>query len=757
MKPLTWNRSLRSWTLAVGVTAGWYGEVLMLPQNQTVAHAADGVAAASVEEATKILDLRKISLPDGAVITDGSHAVMMNYETKAGLKEAFQFQQQQLLKQGFKELAGTQREATYCMGSFTKNGFTVSLMSYPDMTNPAQAVTRVFITHFGNVPAEQVPVIKESKRVLVSPGGANYSTPLKAAEAAAATRKVLTAAGWEPYGSNPIPPESEVQTYKLNAIRLTAYIAPAPDQGPLKGSGMMINYSLQLMSADIPAPEDAEQVGFSDSIKTLNFETASEFADVATFYQQRLAKSGWKPTTDELIEQKDRFDQPTASQVFRNAANDMLVLDLQRRSDKTVAKVAHLTATEFAAVEQKQKAAAEKLVAERKAREEQMAARASNKKSKTEKPAKTDDGLPDIEATANAAIADALKGTGISIKLGKEAAPAKTKPNAALEAAKAEAAKKIKNASKDTPANEPKTEGKPQKDLASLAPRDNAGQITLDDKDFELKHATAYEMKRRGQAVTKVILSSKPLKQSALLAALKEKGNDEDFNLPEPSVTIELDERDRPNSMSLRADRKSLGVSSSNLVGEAVVAEGRARGSFKMNKDGEFFDTRYRASLSFDVPVLTKDSKPAKQLTDAPKLETIGKMLADGKTIKLANVVAYETKVFDERRVAIFFTEKPINLAKLKDSLKKNGTDDGLFEVQPQVKVEIDKNDRPAMMRLWVNNVSLNSNADLVGDVIIEDGRARGTVKLGKPAEFFDKEYSFELTFDVDVILLPSE
>lgn len=512
-----------------------------------------------------------------------------------------------------------------------------------------------------------------------------------------------------------------------------------------------------MMSADIPAPADAQQVGFADSTKTLNFESAHEFKDVAAFYQQRLAKNGWKSTTPEVVEQSDRFNQPAATLMFRNSANDVLSLEMQRRDDKTVATVAHLTAMEFAAIEQKQKAAAEKFVAERKAREEQMAAKAATKKPKSEQPTKSDDGLPDIEATANAAIADALKGTGISIKLGKEGTPSKTKPNAALETAKAEAAKKIKNKSKESPASEPKSDDQPKKDLSSLAPRDNAGEITLDDKSFELKHATAFVMTRGDQRVTKVVLSGKPLKQSALIEALKSKGDDENFNVPEPSVTIELDERDRPSSMSLHADRKSLGVSSSNLAGEAVVAEGRARGSFKMKKDGEFFDTRYRAALSFDVPVLTKDSKPAKQLTDASKLETSGKMLADGKTIKLANVVAYEMKVFDEKRVAIFFTEKPVNLAKLKESLKKMGNDDGLFEVQPQVKVEIDKNDRLAMMHLWVNNVSLNSNADLVGDVIVEDGRARGTVKLGKPAEFFDKEYSFELTFDVDVIPLPSE
>ena len=112
--------------------------------------------------------------------------------------------------------------------------------------------------------------------------------------------------------------------------------------------------------------------------------------------------------------------------------------------------------------------------------------------------------------------------------------------------------------------------------------------------------------------------------------------------------------------------------------------------------------------------------------------------------ISLPSVVAYQVKVFDNVRTAIFFTEKPINLEKLKSSLAKDGTDSGVFESQSQVKVEIDKEDRPAMMNLYSDGASLNSNSELIGDVVVEDGRARGTVKLGKPSEFIGKKFSFD-------------
>ena len=208
--------------------------------------------------------------------------------------------------------------------------------------------------------------------------------------------------------------------------------------------------------------------------------------------------------------------------------------------------------------------------------------------------------------------------------------------------------------------------------------------------------------------------------------------------------------------MSLAANQSLGSTGSSGLKGEAIVEGGRARGSIAMTEPKSFFDHTIIGEISFDVPLLTRDSVPAKRLTDAKKLENSGKLLIDDKPVILASVVAYEVKVSDGKQTAILFTEKPINLSKLKESLAKDGSDSGLFEFQSQVKVSIDKEDRPVMMNLYSDGASLSSNSSMVGDVVIEDGRARGTVKLGKPSEFFGKTFSFEITFDVDVMLLPA-
>jgi len=72
-------------------------------------------------------------------------------------------------------------------------------------------------------------------------------------------------------------------------------------------------------------------------------------------------------------------------------------------------------------------------------------------------------------------------------------------------------------------------------------------------------------------------------------------------------------------------------------------------------------------------------------------------------TSKLANVVVDEAKVFDEKRTVMFITAEPINLEKLKASLAKDDTDDGLLEFQPRFRLTIAEHDRVTGMSLWID------------------------------------------------------
>lgn len=848
MQRTTWRNNVGACLAAGGLSilAGFESDRLDR-HNRLFAAEDSAKVAATVEEAVKVLDLRTIALPDGAVVEGVRTVGMANYELKADPKKAFQIQQQQLVKLGWKELPGSMAEATYGTGQFQKSNFVVSV-STTESGKPG--LSRVSIINFGNLRPGKLPVVKGAKSLFTNEATAMYVTDAKVADAAQATRKLLLDAGWEPFGSNSSP-DNEMLTFKRNAVQVSAFIGVAPAQG---GKTSIMLSTLQL-SADIPAPTNAEQLHYVDMQKTLRFESPDEYADIAKFYHQALGKRGWKPTTENLITGTDNFKRPIGTQVFRNAAKEMITLDLQTRGDKAEVKLTHLTAEEFAAAEQRAKEAAQKLVAER----EKAAA-----KTPAKKPMPTDD-TPSIEDIANKAIADALGGKGTKaakggkdkvgipipdkakkvsqtgdnvlqikvaagkgqaaaefirdqlvaaewkvdddadiddtsgnvtfkkgsqqitlsfvdtgfadvnlmvIGIGAKLEPGKADPNAKAadkkpepkpdstpdpepKSSKKSAKKKSKPADDDEPVAEPKRKDKPKKGIAKLPKLPNEGTVTMDDKPFKLTSVIAYEIISNGQWRTKVVATEKPIKQEALLAMLKKAGNDERFDLPQPYLKVELDDEDRPASLGLSAAGTPGGATSGKLKGEALVEDGRARGTIQMKEPGKFFDKAYTAEISFDVPVLTRDATPAKRLTDAPKLANSGTLSLNNATYKLPNVVAYEVKVFDEKRTALFFSEKPINLEKLKASLKKDGTDDGLFEFQPQVRLQIDSLDAVKQMHLWADNTSISSNADITGDLVIEDGRARGTAKLTKPGEFFGKPYTFEVTFDVEVLPLP--
>ena len=208
----------------------------------------------------------------------------------------------------------------------------------------------------------------------------------------------------------------------------------------------------------------------------------------------------------------------------------------------------------------------------------------------------------------------------------------------------------------ETPAELPMRKDKPKQGIENLPTLPNEGAVVMDGKPFKLPSVIAYEVFDGGQWSTKIVATQTPIKQETLLAKLKKTGNDKDKDgrsstWPQPYLQVELDENDRPTRLALQADKTPGGGSGDDLSGTALVESGRARGAVKLKKPGEFFDKAYTAEISFDIPVLTRDSTPAKRLRAASKLPNSGTLTLGGKSYKLSNVVAYEMKQFDKRQV----------------------------------------------------------------------------------------------------------
>jgi hypothetical protein len=310
----------------------------------------------------------------------------------------------------------------------------------------------------------------------------------------------------------------------------------------------------------------------------------------------------------------------------------------------------------------------------------------------------------------------------------------------------------------DKPVELPKRKEKARQGIDKLPKLPSEGTVVMDGKTYKLPNVIAYEVFENDQWSTKIVATQKPVKQQSLLANLKQTGTDKNADetplaWPQPYLQVVLDADDRPSQLYLQADATPGSGSGDSLSGAALLEDGRARGTAKLTKPGSFFEKVYTAEISFDVPVLTCDSTPAKRLVDAPKLANSGTLTIGNKTYKLSSVVAYEMKQFDKPMTTVVLSEKPLNLAKLKAALEKKTAADH-FEFTAQVKLLIDAEDNISSMQLWADNASISGSgsSDMAGDIVIEDGRARGTAKLTKPGEFFGKTYNFEASFDVDVL-----
>jgi hypothetical protein len=303
---------------------------------------------------------------------------------------------------------------------------------------------------------------------------------------------------------------------------------------------------------------------------------------------------------------------------------------------------------------------------------------------------------------------------------------------------------------------EPERVERPKKGIAKMPKLPNTGVARMGEKTYELNEVVAYEEIVDGEWRTKIVASAKPVKQEKLLALLKKDGNDEEMEFPEPSVRVEIGADGEVTGISYQLD----GVSGSNnagTIGEVLVEDNRARGTLELEEEGEFFERTYTWKISFDTSVLTKESKPAKVAQNLPKLENGGQLMFGDGRWKLAHVVAYEAKQFDEIVTKVLVSEKPINMAKLKASLADDGTDNGIFELQPNINLVIDDNDSLERVSIWVDGASVSSNADLEDDITIANGRVRGTAKMSTPGTVSDKTYDFNVSFDLEVMQLPKE
>lgn len=315
---------------------------------------------ATVEQAARVLDLSTFSLMDGAKPLESPQVANLFYLATGDVKTAFEFNRKALLGQGWKELPNSSVTDQSASGMFSRNGFVVFVSVTPNGDGSLQ----VRLQNQGNVKPGKLPVPPNAKPVYVGDSTAMYETEAAVPATVDACRNLFVAQGWVPYGD-----AGDSAIFKQNANLVTATISSAPAQG----GKTMIQYSNQLISADIPAPQGVDDLRYGDEPPELTFGTTQNQDAIVDFYRKTLAAAGWKSTMDKLV---DVDEKPTM--IFRNPAKDMLTLSLSgARGGNLGVSVRFQSGAEIAERDRKRKEAAPKLRAAAEAKAAQEAKEAA--------------------------------------------------------------------------------------------------------------------------------------------------------------------------------------------------------------------------------------------------------------------------------------------------------------------------------------------------------------------------------------------
>jgi hypothetical protein len=356
---------------------------------------------ATVEQAAKVLDLSTFPLVDGAKTLEVPQVANLFYLAPGDVKPAFEFNRKALIAQGWKELPNSSVTDQSASAMFSRSGFVVFVTVTP---HGEPGSVQVRLLNQGNVKPGKLPVPPNAKAVYVGDSTAMYETAAAVPATADAVRNSFIAQGWISYGDAP-----DTAVFKKNAILATAYISSAAAQG----GKTSIQYSNQLISSDIPAPPNVDDLRYVDEPPELTFATANQDA-IVEFYRKALAAAGWKSTMEKMV---DVDGKPTM--IFRNPAKEMITLAVpyDYGSGKLGVSVRFQSATELAERDRKMKEMAPRLRAEAEAKAAKEAKEAAELAEKN-KP-------PKVAVTLPAGAKD-VKQTNDSIKftLGKGKAKA---------------------------------------------------------------------------------------------------------------------------------------------------------------------------------------------------------------------------------------------------------------------------------------------------------------------------------------------
>ena len=138
---------------------------------------------------------------------------------------------------------------------------------------------------------------------------------------------------------------------------------------------------------------------------------------------------------------------------------------------------------------------------------------------------------------------------------------------------------------------------------------------------------------------------------------------------------------------------------------------------------------------------------------DPPKAEAKGTLTLGDKKYTLASALVYVNPHSFGKETVVILSEKPVDIAKLKQSFKKNGTDDDFFPNGDHIKLTFREDDKGKLTQFAFNGgggaVIRQGDKNIKGEVTLKDGTAKGSSGTIKADKVRDMKFEFDVTFEV--------
>jgi hypothetical protein len=287
------------------------------------------------------------------------------------------------------------------------------------------------------------------------------------------------------------------------------------------------------------------------------------------------------------------------------------------------------------------------------------------------------------------------------------------------------------------------------------------GTLMLEDKNYSLTHALAYETTMNEEDLIAVVLSGQAISSEELKKAREEEKEGQDAEFKRPYIKLEFTKAGALKLWGAGAGGTSLGRRSGNATGELKLQDGRVVGKASQTNETEgMFPAGF--DVHFDVALLRAgESLPAtvkKQPGPAANVKpsVTGVFKGNGKEAKLAHVSAHWREPFgDKPSMVRVFTEKDHS----KD--KKPDFNAGFGKFGSALVVSLHE-DGDIFGCEVAHSALKHQNFSSIGKIMTNDfeyadGQVKGELTTDGPADVFGESWEVNVKFVAPLGEVPKE